>query len=44
MKLVPGIVFVIFAFVNFRHFNISGDFGYEKFSENDYFFIWRKKR
>jgi hypothetical protein len=27
-----------------QNFNSSGDFGYEKFAENDYFFIWRKKR
>jgi 4-amino-4-deoxy-L-arabinose transferase-like glycosyltransferase len=27
-----------------QNFNSNGDFGYEKFAENDYFFIWRKKR
>jgi len=27
-----------------QNFDSSGDFGYEKFFENDYFFIWRKKR
>jgi len=27
-----------------QNFNSSGNFGYEKFAENDYFFIWRKKR
>jgi len=27
-----------------QNFNSNGDFDYEKFAENDYFFIWRKKR
>ena len=27
-----------------KNFNNDGDLGYEKFAENDYFFIWRKKR
>jgi hypothetical protein len=27
-----------------QNFNNKGDFGYELFAENDYFFIWRKKR
>ena len=27
-----------------QNFNNKGDFGYERFAENDYFFIWRKKR
>ena len=27
-----------------QNFNSNGDFGYEKFAENDHFFIWRKKR
>ena len=27
-----------------QNFDSSGDLGYEKFFENDYFFIWRKKR
>jgi len=27
-----------------QNFNSNGDFGYEKFAENDYFFIWKKKR
>ena len=27
-----------------QNFNSNGDFGYEKFAENDYFFIWKKKK
>jgi 4-amino-4-deoxy-L-arabinose transferase-like glycosyltransferase len=27
-----------------KNFNNSGDLGYEKFSENKYFYIWRKKQ
>ena len=26
-----------------ENFNNSGDLGYEKFKENEYFYIWRKK-